>query len=256
MFKLERLIDTTRNFFKRDIKIKYAGSILGPIWIVIHPLVLTLVTTLVFSLILRDRVRGIPYVLFVMIGFISWGFFSQSVSQSTGSLVRNQALVVNAKFSKMAIVISILASKLVDYLVNLVVFLSLFLLLNQQFRIKDWLLVLLIVLIQLIFQLGLSLVLAAFNVFYRDVQNLVDIGLQILFYATPIVYPLSILPEKAIRWFKFNPLSQIIELYRQVLFEQQVALVSLGKMLIISFLMLGIGIGVFKKLENKFADVI
>lgn len=253
---INNLFDTSLNFFKRDIKVRYANSFLGAVWIILQPLIFTLIISAVFSLIFRGEVGNAPYFLYVMIGFVNWLFFSQSISLSAKSLVINRELISNAKFPRESIVISTIASKLIDYLVNIALFFVLFFVMNQDL-VNGYIIFLPILLItQISLQLGLGLIASSINVYYRDVQNAVDLLLQVLFYLTPIIYPLNIIPENLAAIIKLNPLTIIISLYRDILFNQTVVIKELVSVFFLSVLILLIGVIIFRKLEIKFADVI
>lgn len=255
-FSFIQLLDTTRNFLKKDLKVRYAESILGPLWIILYPLALTLISTGVFAFVFQRRIGDTPYFLYVMIGFIPWIFFSQTVSHSTRSLIWNRELITNAKFHKESIVLSIIASKLVDYLINLLIFFFLFFLIGKTITAFQILMMFFILALQITFQIGLGLIFSALNVLYRDIQNIMDIVLQLVFYATPIVYPLEIIPERFKIFFNLNPLLHIVLLYREILLENKLNSLrlvgTLGFVVAVFFL----GIIIFKKLEKRFAELI
>lgn len=251
-----QLIETTVSFIRRDLKVRYAGSVLGPLWIILYPLALTLISTLIFSFVFRGEVGNTPYFLFVMLGFISWIYFSRTISHSTSSLVYNRALIVNAKFPKESIIISTAISKLIDYSLGFIIFFILFSFMQQEIKMVSLLFLPLIILLQTLFQLGISFITSALNVYFRDVQNIVDIVLQIAFYGTPILYPLSILPPHIQAIIRLNPLTQIIMLYREILFEHRVNISRFSTTFLVAVAVFIAGIIVFKRLEGKFAELI
>lgn len=251
-----QLIETTASFIRRDLKVRYAGSVLGPLWIILYPLALTLISTLIFSFVFRGEVGDTPYFLFVMLGFVSWIYFSRTISHSTPSLVYNRALIVNTKFPKESIIISTTISKLIDYLLGFIIFFILFGFMQQEVKIISLLFLPLVILLQTLFQLGISFITAALNVYFRDVQNIVDIVLQIAFYGTPILYPLNILPSHIQTIIRLNPLTQIIMLYREIFFEHRINTTRLTITFFVSVIVFFTGIIVFKRLEGKFAELI
>jgi ABC-type polysaccharide/polyol phosphate export permease len=248
--------EVTFNFLRKELKVRYAESLLGPIWIVLYPMLLTITSTGVFAFVFQEKVGNNPYFLYTMIGFISWVFFSQTINQATRSLVWNRELVVNANFHKESIILSIAFSKLVDYLVNLLVFLFIYSLMIRWISCWKVLLILPILVVQLFFQIGLSLVFSALNVYYRDIQNIVGVFLQLLFYVSPIVYPLDIVPQRFRVFINYNPFAQIVVAYRGVIFEGKIEPKRMFFILLTALAMFILGITVFKKLESKFADLI
>lgn len=249
-------IEVTVNLVKRDIKTKYSSSILGPLWVVLFPITLTFVSTIIFSLIIQGDVGNVPYFLFAMIGFVNWLYFMQSMTIATRSLVSNRVLVCNANLPKQSIVLSVILSRALDYLVGLLVFVLIYFWTQKVFLITELLLLLGISFFQIVLQTGLCLITASLNVYYRDVQNIVDIFLKILFYLTPVMYPVSIVPEMYKGLVNFNPLSMIISLSRAVIFKQGVDMISLFAVIFISISFLVLGIFIFAKLEDKFAELI
>lgn len=254
--KAKILFETSLSFFKRDLKVRYADSILGPVWIIFQPLMFTLITSVVFSLVFSGKTGNTPYFLYVMIGFVIWIFFSQSISQSTKSLVWNRELIANAKFPRESIVISTIASKFIDFFVNLSLFFVFFSFMHQSLSFENIPVIFVLIIIQITFQLGLALIISSLNVYYRDVQNVVDLLLQILFYTTPVLYPLSIIPDKFRNIIELNPITKIILAYRDLLFNQTVNTKSIFTTFLIATATLTIGILIFRKLEVKFADLI
>lgn len=254
--KRKQLIDTTLNLFKRDLKIRYAGSILGPVWILIYPLLLTLITSLIFSIIFKEDIGNTPYLLFAMLGFVVWVYFSQSVSHSTRSLIYNRELIINARFPRESIILSISFSRLIDFAVNVGAFFLFFYLLKQEITLGRLLLLPIVIGLQTFFQLGVSFLTSSFNVYYRDIQNVVDITLQILFYFTPVLYPLSIVPASVKFIILLNPMTRILILYRDLLLNQEINLLNFVVSSVVSVTIFFVGFTVFKKLEPKFSELI
>lgn len=252
----QQLWETTHQLFLRDLKTRYAGSLLGPLWIIVHPLALTLIASAVFSLIFPIEVAGIPYVLYVLLGFCSWVLLSQTLLVATRSLSFNRELILNATFPFESIIVSIVASRLIDYLASLLLFGVLMLIFVGAPPVGAFLLFLGAVCCQLLFQTGLSLFTAAANVYFRDVQYLVEIGLQLWFYATPILYAPDMLPANLRGMVRFNPLAQILTLERDALFSHALPLEALGGTLLISLTTFVIGLLLFRKAAVKFAEIL
>lgn len=254
--RYKQLLYTTENITRREIKIRYAGSFLGSLWSVIYPSAFAVTTAVIFSLVLRGYIGNIPYFLYVLIGFSSWFWFSQTVAHATRSLIYNRDLILNNKFPTETIIFSIAISKFVDYSINVVVWYAFLLIFHQQITIKSIILVLFISICQFVFQIGVSLAASAINIYIRDLQNIVDISLQLIFYGTPVIYSLNIIPREFRTWILMNPMTQVITAYRNALFQHYLPAHSIILLILIALITLITGYTIYKKLEPKFAELI
>lgn len=256
MSKRSSYLELVLSFTKRDLKARYGGTILGFFWIFFYPLSMTLIATLVFSIAFQKTIKGVPYFLFTLVGLISWWFFAQTVLYSTRSLIWNRQLVANTNFPKDAFILATSLSKLIDFVLNFLAFLFFFLIKGFSLPPISLATFLVLLLTQILFQTGVSFITSALNVYWRDVQNIVEIFLHILFYLTPVIYPPEVVPKKFKFLFLLNPLSHLIVLYRQVLFQKTLGLTQLIPIFLTSFSFFFLGFRIFKRLEKKFADVI
>ncbi len=254
--KYAQLLATTINFTKREIKNRYAGALFGSIWIVAYPLAFALISALVFSLVFQESVGNIPYFIFVLIGFNSWLWFSQTVIYSTRSLIQNRDLISNNKFPTESIIFSIASARTIDYMVNMIMIYVLMTHFNQHIHLYGFMLMIFISTIQLIFQAGVSLLFSAINVYFRDWQNIVDIVLQLIFYSTPIVYSIAIVPMEFRNIILFNPMTQFVLAYRDALFSNHASSVVLIMLFVISIITFIFGYYMYKKTERTFAEII
>ena len=241
---------------KREIKARYKQSVLGYAWVILNPFFQMLVMAFVFSKILRVTHLHVPYALFLYVGLLSWNLFATSLTSSINSLVENASLLTKIYFPREVFVLSTIVAKIVDFLLASVVLVLFFVFWRQGVSIHIlWIIPIFV--IQQFFTYGLSLLLAAFNLFYRDVQYLFSLIVLIWMYLTPVIYPIEMFPEQY-RWvFKLNPMAVIINAYRQVTLGGGAPnLHNLGIALILSLLMILIGQKVFKHLEGMFADVV
>jgi len=240
----------------REIKARYKQSFLGFFWVILNPLFQMAIMSFVFSTILKLTNLGVPYPVFLYAGLLPWTFFANSLGSATNSLVGNSALLKKIYFPREVLVLSTLLAKVFDFCLAFIVFIILMFI----FKIPMTLYMLLFIpifFLQFFFTYGLSLLLAALNLFYRDVQYLFDLVLTLWFYLTPIIYATEFFPEKY-RWiFKLNPMSVFINAYRQVLFGGNFPKwESLGVGLLLSLIIYFISYRIFKKLEGTFADVV
>lgn len=241
---------------KREIKARYKQSVLGYAWVILNPFFQMLVMAFVFSKILRITNLSVPYALFLYVGLLPWNLFAASISSSMNSLVSNGSLLTKIYFPREVFVLSTIAAKIVDFLLASIVLVLFFAFFHQQITLNIlW--VIPIFMIQQLFTYGLSLILAAFNLFYRDIQYLFGLVLLTWMYLTPVIYPIEMFPEQY-RWiFKLNPMAVFINAYRQVMLGGGMPnLTSLGIALLLSMIMVIGGYKIFKRLEGMFADVV
>lgn len=220
----------------REIKIRYKNSILGPLWIIIHPLSMTLITSLVFYGLFRSSSYAVPYPIFALSGLIVWSFFTSSIMGATKSLLWNRDLVTKSVFNKAVIPFAFIVARSFDFSVNLFIFLILFILLGYHIN-YFFLLIPILFLAQVFFACAVGLLSALANAFFRDIEQGIDLVLFLLFYSTPIIYPADMLPA-SVRWITMiNPVSLVIEGYRHIFFQPS--------SMAIFYAFAGLGIGVF-----------
>jgi len=179
---------------KREIKARYKQSILGYAWVILVPLVNLAVMTVVFSFFIKVPTGGIPYPIYLFVALVPWMFTSNSISFATKSLLSNQSLITKIKLPRAIFPLASIVSKLVDlmlYSIILAVYMAI-LGIKIYFTLL-WIPV--IFAVQLLLIIGASLILSAANVFFRDVENVLDVVLMIWMYLTPIVYPPELVPE-------------------------------------------------------------
>ena len=238
----------------RHLRGQYKQSILGYAWAFVNPLSQMVILTFVFSTILRITSLGIPFPLFVLTGLIPWNFFSTAVSSATDSVTGATSLVTKVYFPREILPIAAVFTKIVDLFVGLII-LTGFMIYYGYAPTLTILWVPAIFLTQLVFTLGLSMPLAAFNLYFHDVRFLVGVMLTMWFYVTPIIYPVDIVPERYKIIFDLNPISLFINAYRRVVLQD----ISPGwdRLLLglaISLATFIIGYYLFKHLERGFAD--
>lgn len=241
---------------QREIKQRYKQSVLGYAWVILNPLFQMLVMAFVFSKIMRMPPLGVPYSVYLYAGLLPWTLFANSLTSAVNSLVGNAGLITKIYFPREIFVASTIGAKIVDFLLALSVFL-IFLIYFQTPITFHLLWILPIFLIQQLFTYGLSLILAAANLFYRDVQYIFNLVILVWMYLTPVIYPVELFPEQY-RWiFQLNPMAVIINAYRQVLLAgAEPNYLSLGIALSLSLALLAIAFKLFKRLEGVFADVV
>ncbi|OGK44556.1 hypothetical protein A2957_00765 [Candidatus Roizmanbacteria bacterium RIFCSPLOWO2_01_FULL_38_11] len=244
------------NLAHREISQRYKQSVLGYAWVIINPLIQMIVVSFVFSTILRIPSLGVPYIIFLSVALLPWNLFVSSLSSSAGVLVNNSSLITKIYFPREILVYATIIAKIVDFLYSCIV-LVMFLIIYKISIHSSIMWVPLIFLIQMIFTIGLSLIAATFNLFYRDIQYVLNLILMLWMYLTPVMYPVEILPEKYRFVFSLNPMSVIVNAYRQVILGGGPPnLQSLSIALVMSLAIFVVGFYFFKRMEGKFADYV
>jgi lipopolysaccharide transport system permease protein len=240
----------------REIKVRYKQSILGAAWAVLQPLSLTVVFTIVFSYFARIPTGDIPYPVFAYTALLPWTLFSTAITFAVPSLVVNMALVTKIYFPKEILPLASIGAAILDFLIGMIVYIFLLIFYQQPIYLTIlWLPVVLFAQISLM--VGVSLIAASINVFYRDIRFVIPLVLQIWLYASPVIYPSSMVPER-FRWlFMLNPMVGIIEGYRSItLFNEPPVNIEFLISLLLSLLIAIFGYVIFKKSEPEFADII
>lgn len=237
---------------QKEIRGKYKGSFLGVLWSFINPLLMVLVYALVFPYIMRTNVDN--YLIFLIVAIIPWNFFTTVINSGCNCIWINGGIIKKVYFPREILPISVVSAGLVNFLISCIIILIFLLFGGIGFSFQLlWLP--LIAIIQCFFSLGLLFILSAVNVYVRDIEYLVAFLINLLFYATPILYTADMFPT-SVRWVLYlNPLSHLIDAYRNIFYYQTMpnipSLVYIG---VLAIVILIIGYFVFKKLEKGFAE--
>lgn len=237
---------------KKEIRGKYKGSWLGILWTFLNPLLMLAVYAFVFPYILRVNVDN--YTIFMIVALIPWNFFTTAVQTGTGCVVANGNILKKVYFPREIIPISITTSQLVNFLITCLIMFVFIIFSGVGFSVHILLLPLLI-LIQFILTLAINFILSSITVFAHDIDHFVSVALTLGFYATPIVYLSSMLPDKFQWAMKVNPMAVLVESYRSILYYHQLPdFKILGVWVVLSILFLIFGYMIFKKLEKSFVE--
>ena len=243
-------------FALREIKAKYKQAILGFAWAIIPPLVLIGVFTVVFSFFARVPSDGVPYAVFSYCALLPWQFFAGVLSRGTGSLLSHQGLVQKVYFPREIIIFAVVASAIVDFAIGGIIFGGLLWFYSIPWMLQS-LLVLPVFAIQLCFMVGIILILAPLNVFFRDIGLVLPLIVQVWMYATPIIYPMSVVPERFKPFYALNPMAGIIDAYRRLILHGLLPdPASLSVASVIALSTLTFGLVYFKRVEFRLADVL
>ena len=237
-----------------DLKVKYQSSVLGFAWSLLNPLLMMLVLYLVFSNLFKANQDH--FALYLLIGIVSWRFLAIGSSASMGAIVGKSSLVTKIYIPRQVLVMSTVLSSFISSILEFLVLVPLLIILGAG--ISPY--ILLFPFIHVIYFLivyGLSLILAALYVYYRDLNQIWDVLIQIGFFLSPIVYPLSTVPPAYLKYYLLNPITALMQMYRDVLLYHQLpALGNAALTLGAGLILMVIGTMVFKRLERRFAEEI
>ncbi|MGH2535767.1 MAG: ABC transporter permease [Candidatus Promineifilaceae bacterium] len=243
-------------WIRREVSVRYRQTFLGVLWAVLQPLALMIVFSAIFTQVLPVETEGAPYTVFAYTGLLFWSLFANAVSYGSQSIVNNLNLVTKVYFPREILPLSAIATSLLDFGFAALVFLGLIAVYGLGVS-WSWLLLPYLLAVELLLIIGLVLVLAALNVFYRDIRFVVPVGLQLLFYATPLVYPLELVPAWLKTLLLLNPLAGLVESARQaLLFGRPPPAPYLLVPTAISVAVFFLGLHWFKRVEMRFADEI
>jgi lipopolysaccharide transport system permease protein len=237
----------------RDLKVRYKRSVLGMGWTLLSPLLQMVVYTLVFSTIMRVGVAQFP--VFLLAGLLPWTLVSVSITGASHCLLNNQGLIRKVAVPQMVYPLAVVASKLVDLLLSLLPFTLLAVALGR-YPGPSWLFLLPALVLVTIFSAGLALLFSSLTVFYRDMRHLTDILIQIWFYVTPVLYPMSFLEKVPYPWLRglmlANPATPIIRIFQEALYEGRAPTGAMwGGAALSTALVLALGLFVFLRREDE-----
>ncbi len=239
----------------RDVKVRYKQTLLGAAWAIIQPLFTMIIFSIFFGKLAGMPSDGIPYPLFAYAGLLPWTFFSNAVNGSGNSLVGSANLITKVYFPRMIIPGAAVAAGLIDLLVAFVILIVLMVYYQVGVTVNILMLPALVVLTTLL-AIGVGMWTSALNVKYRDIRYALPFAIQLWMFATPIIYPLSLVPERWQWLLKINPLSGIIEGYRSAFFGRPFDWQSLAISTVITLVVLVYAAYDFRRMERTFADVV
>lgn len=238
-------------FTAKEIKVRYKSAVLGFLWMFLNPILQMFVIGFVFSLIFRFGIKD--YSLFLFTGLLPWNFFSLSLSTTSTSIVTNREIITKSKFPYLVIPLSQILASFFHFLISIFILIALLIFLGKGSI--AFLFLPLLFSWQIILVVGIALWASSLYVFFRDVAFLVQSGLMVLFYALPIIYPLSMIPDKWLFIFYLNPLVGVISTYHSILANYPLLpLPILGFQILASLVIFLSGYLFFRKKCVSFAD--
>ena len=248
-------------FVKRDFIAQYKQTLLGPLWFFIQPVLTTITFSVIFGNLAKISTEGIPNILFYMTGITFWNYFADCVNKTSNTFALNQGLFGKVYFPRLIVPISIILTNLLKFCIQfflLIIFWIYYFSISDSISIQNTILFFpLLIFSMALLGLGVGMVISSLTTKYRDLSFLVTFGVQLLMYASPIVYPLSIVPIKY-KWIVLlNPMTSIIETFKHGfigagVFEPFWLIYSF----VISVLLFFIGVKIFNKVEKSFIDTV
>jgi|SRR5659263_139740 len=243
-----------KNLVISDLKTKYSSSVLGFAWSMLNPLMMMLVLYFVFSNVFKMTQEH--FELYLLIGLTGWRFFAIGTTSAMSSIVGKASLVTKIRIPREILTLSVILSALVSSLLEFLVLIPLLVI----FGVTPTFTILLFPVLHILYFFiiyGVSLALASLYVYYRDINQIWEVLIQIGFFLSPIVYPLTLIPGKYQFYYMLNPITRLIEMYRNVLINGKVpGLVDFGIVIIFGIVLFILGSWLFGKLSPRFAEEI
>jgi len=243
---------------KREFQSKYRNSLLGAAWNVIQPLAMIVVYTVIFSQVMQTRLPGVDstfaYSIYLCAGIITWGLFAEITGRAQNIFLENANLLKKLSFPRLCLPVTVVANAGLNFAIVFALF-SAFLLITGSFPGWAYLALIPLLIIQVAFAIGLGITLGVLNVFFRDVGQLFGVVLQFWFWLTPIVYPMTILPESMRTLMDYNPMAGLVAGYQTILVNGQwPQWQSLWPVTVLAVLLCVLGIRLFRKHAGEMVD--
>lgn len=246
-------------FVRRDIAVNYKQTILGPIWFFIQPIMTTIIYVFIFGNIAKISTDGIPQPLFYMSGIVIWNYFADCFNSTSDTFTQNASIFGKVYFPRLITPLSVVASNGLKFGIHILLFVVLYIfyllkgtILHTQLTV---LLIPLLIIIMALLGLGFGLIFSSLTTKYKDLKFLIQFGVQLLMYATPVIYPLSTIAEKYKIYIILNPIAHVIEAFRYSFFNiGQFNIFWIVYSLLFSITILTFGIIIFNKTEKDFMD--
>lgn len=238
---------------RRDLRGRYKGSILGMFWTFLNPLLQLVVYTFVFSVVMRNGIKD--YYMFLFVALVPWMFFSTSVTGGSSCILLQKSLVQKIYFPRQVLPIAFITSQFINMLLSFIVVLFAIFIGGKGVNIIAIYYLPFIMITEYILALGIALLTSALTVYFRDLEYILNIVVMAWQFLSPVIYSIQQVPESLRTLFMMNPMSSILNAYRDILYYKQIpSFLTLLNVLVVSLIIFAIGWGVFIKLSKKFAE--
>lgn len=254
--QLYRFWDLIWAWTSRTVRGRYQQSMLGWLWAVVQPAATVVIFSIIFTYFVPIDTGDIPYPVFSYVAVLPWTFLAAALPDMSNSLVYNISLVTKIYFPREALPIAAMFARLLDFGIGVGLLLVLMLYYHMPLASNTLFMFPVILAIQITLVLGLGLACAALNVFVRDVQPLLTLGIQLWFYASPIIYPIKLIPQEWRSFYFLNPMAGILEAYRDVVLYGRLPGIYLLFSALVSGVIFCLGYWFFKRVEYRFADYV
>jgi len=253
--------DLLMMFVKRDIVTVYKQTILGPIWFFVQPIMTTLIYVVVFGNIAKISTDGIPKQLFYLSGILMWNYFAECLNQTSDTFVQNASLFGKVYFPRLIVPLSKVVSSLIKFGIQLLLFFGVYVYIfikSPTVRPTAWLLLFpFFVILMAGMGLAFGIIFTSLTTKYRDLKFLLGFGVQLLMYASPVIYPVSMLSERARSIMLLNPIAYVLEGFKYAFLGAGTHTVAgLVYVTMFTIVMLALGIVIFNKTEQNFMDTV
>ena len=241
--------------FWTSVKLRHVGSVLGFFWTLLNPFLYIITYWLVFSIFIRMDISNYP--LFLIPGFLAWNFFAASLNNSSEAIINSKDLISKIAFPKEILVIINIAVPLFDFLIAVILYFIVINLIPGAYNYSPITLMLpLIILLQVLVIFGFALIIACASVYFRDIPQLVQVGTTLLFFLTPIFYPISFIPGKWHYIFQLNPMAVIITFYHDIFYYNDLpSFRSVSLMFAAALIFAVLSLMVFNRYKKVFAEI-
>lgn len=248
-------------FVKRNYVTRYKQTILGPAWILLNPLLSTILYSVVFTGVAKLPTDGVPALAFYMSGNIIWACFAACLQQTASTFLSNTAIMGKVYFPRLVMPISTILTSICDFFIQLLLLtgvLGILVLRGDVFHCTIWLLAIPVVILQIsLLGLGFGIIISSLTTRYRDLIVLVGFGTQLWMYASPVVYSISLIPEKFRGIYMLNPVTPCLIIFRHAFFgTEEIPYFAWGISWVVTIIILFLGVIIFNKIEKTFMDTV
>lgn len=252
--KTRQQLDLLRLLVKKEITLKYKRTYLGFLWSLLNPILTTLVLFIAFNIFMRFDMKD--YTLFLLSAMMPWAWFSASVTISTGTLTSNVSLIKKSLFPKHLLIVATIVAQLVTLIISLPILLALVYYYGKTPSL-NWLIgIPVLIVVQFAVTYGIALIISMVNAFFRDMEHIVNVCVSMLFWMTPIIYPLEAVPEKYRIYLAINPVTYLMQCWRDIFLNNTINWHYISISLFTGIVVFLAGSFVFKRLDRRLDEVL